>query len=350
MLLPRTRRENEIWQACNDLWAKGVPFSQLTRDAITMRLFELGYKKGSPNQIYQYRKSWADSRGIKEVSFEETPSVLSNPISRAAAFVREEILAEAEEKIMRAKKEGTEAIEEVNQKYEALGNEHQNLRIRFDELTQSYNDIKSQHFSLSDELIQERQKRAISEEKAQQAAQQLQQWQAETQRRFDEQKRFYEQQLNYVKEESQAIQLNDKKEIDALRDCLETKRQRHMVELDEKRVAYHKLEKQHEKILTTERTTQQWVTEFKQTLKRYEQEAAIQKNNSKKLATELQEKTKALLENTLTLKEAQIKEAEKKEQLQRYESNLSEAKERIERLEITLQQLSFALEKRVKRG
>lgn len=58
MDISRTRRETEVWQACDDLHARAIPFYKMTIDAITERLLELGCKKGSPNQIYQYRNSW----------------------------------------------------------------------------------------------------------------------------------------------------------------------------------------------------------------------------------------------------------------------------------------------------
>ena len=63
---PKTRRENEVWQACDDLWAVNNSTEALKGDRIRDQLVQLGYKKGSPNEIYKYRSSWKESRGISE--------------------------------------------------------------------------------------------------------------------------------------------------------------------------------------------------------------------------------------------------------------------------------------------
>ena len=60
------RREQEVWQACDDLWALFGDFGSLTGDAIRDRLVALGKSRGSPNEIYRYRKTWELSRKVKK--------------------------------------------------------------------------------------------------------------------------------------------------------------------------------------------------------------------------------------------------------------------------------------------
>lgn len=92
------RREQEVWQACDDLWAVHGDVKHLTGDAIRERLLVLGKSRGSPNEIYKYRKSWSSSRridnNIGQEHFEDT-----DPISRAVRMVHEKLLGEADEKI-----------------------------------------------------------------------------------------------------------------------------------------------------------------------------------------------------------------------------------------------------------
>jgi hypothetical protein len=93
------RREQEVWQACDDLWALHGDIKYLTGDAIRERLLTLGKSKGSPNEIYKYRKSWVLSRKIDSNSSNHEPFEDNDPISRAVKMVHEKLLGEADEKV-----------------------------------------------------------------------------------------------------------------------------------------------------------------------------------------------------------------------------------------------------------
>ena len=97
---PRTRRENEVWQACDDLWALNANLEALKGDEIRDRLLKLGYKKGSPNEIYKYRQTWKESRGVSEKALIEAGQQ-TDPISRAVSLVYEQIQQETQQKIQR---------------------------------------------------------------------------------------------------------------------------------------------------------------------------------------------------------------------------------------------------------
>lgn len=90
------RREQEVWQACDDLWALSGSLSDLTGDAIRERLLFLGKSKGSPNEIYKYRKSWEENRQIQRG---QSTTEISDPISRAVKLVHEQLLSESQAKI-----------------------------------------------------------------------------------------------------------------------------------------------------------------------------------------------------------------------------------------------------------
>lgn len=97
------RREQEVWQACDDLWAIHGNISGLTGDAIRERLVLLGKSRGSPNEIYKYRKTWEEIRAINKS--QENSSDLSDPISRAVKLVHEQLQSEANEQLQKIKEE-----------------------------------------------------------------------------------------------------------------------------------------------------------------------------------------------------------------------------------------------------
>src|SRR5688572_927231 len=95
---PRTRRESEVWQACDDLWAKSASGRTLTGDNIRDQLLKLGYKRGSPNEIYRYRTSWKESRGVSEQGeATENDTQASDPISRAVSMVYDQMRTQTSE-------------------------------------------------------------------------------------------------------------------------------------------------------------------------------------------------------------------------------------------------------------
>src|SRR5258708_7374209 len=99
MELPTRRREQEVWQACDDLWAIHGHNKTLTGDAIRDRLLALGLSKGSPNEIYKYRKTWEQSRGVFLGSPQVAQLTDDDPISRAVRVVHEKIQSEASSRL-----------------------------------------------------------------------------------------------------------------------------------------------------------------------------------------------------------------------------------------------------------
>jgi hypothetical protein len=97
MLQPKTRREMEIWSACDGLWAQSGILSAITGDAIREEVLRLGYKKGSPNEIYRYRKTWIDARQVAQLDDESETIAVPDPISRAVQMVHEQLKKESDE-------------------------------------------------------------------------------------------------------------------------------------------------------------------------------------------------------------------------------------------------------------
>lgn len=148
------RREQEVWQACDDLWALSADLVFLTGDAIRERLMALGKSRGSPNEIYKYRKTWVESRGVKDfnrVGHEDAPS---DPISRAVRLVHENLLNESNKKVELLNEEHQQELlkkdEELKLTKEAVSNlmeEYRALCQKLEETTISLNRKSAEHLS-----------------------------------------------------------------------------------------------------------------------------------------------------------------------------------------------------------
>ena len=105
-----SRREQEVWQACDLLWkeiqAKHRSINDLTGSAIKSKLVELGYKRGNQNQIYQFRSSWKKNHQIDDTHYSSPSSSLGEPLNdrleQAVASVMSLMQRETDEKITNA--------------------------------------------------------------------------------------------------------------------------------------------------------------------------------------------------------------------------------------------------------
>lgn len=88
------RKEQEVWQACDDLLAMGKNPREITGEAIGNRLRDLGFKPGSLTYRYRYRDSWMEARGLSRELSAQTPIDTSTDIiDRSAAIFRQTIEA-----------------------------------------------------------------------------------------------------------------------------------------------------------------------------------------------------------------------------------------------------------------
>lgn len=123
MQQPKTRREKEIWEACDALYAQSGASETITGELIFTQLIALGFKKGSPNEIYRYRKTWKAARGLmkKEQMIQQRQLTPHDPIARAVQMVRDELIAQA-----------NQSLDELKTAYEQklfqLETEHNNIK------------------------------------------------------------------------------------------------------------------------------------------------------------------------------------------------------------------------------
>ena len=146
---PSTRREKEVWQVCDDLWALHGEFEKLTGDLIRESLVSEGFKKGSPNEVYKYRKTWTKSRNIELASnTDEADLKNSDPISRAVGLVHEQIQNKANLELESVKKK-FESKELLNlKKIEKLEILSQKSAQNLDKLSLEHKALKQSHKKL----------------------------------------------------------------------------------------------------------------------------------------------------------------------------------------------------------
>src|SRR5690606_32743960 len=91
-----SRKEREVWQACETLWENGLSIHEVTGEKIAAQLVKLGFKKGSNTDLYRYKRTWLTEKNLQQ---ENTPreEPASDRITRAASLLREEVLAEIQE-------------------------------------------------------------------------------------------------------------------------------------------------------------------------------------------------------------------------------------------------------------
>jgi len=166
MDLPNTRRESEVWQACDDLWVKYATFSKLTGDAIRDQLVVLGYKKGSPNEIYKFRRTWKFSRGIfEEDAATQTDEVQNDPISRAVFLVYEQMQTKTKEELEKRQVEFDEQLADLQNRLELLTESHESLQVINKDQFSQITCLEEECQRLKGELFLEKNEHAILKEK-----------------------------------------------------------------------------------------------------------------------------------------------------------------------------------------
>ncbi len=104
---PSSRKEKEIWQACDQLSAEGCC---ITYQGVGERLVELGYKRGSNSDIYRYLTTWKTMKErtnlAKQVPLNtRNTDNSSDPLQQAIEQIRQDIWLEATKALNETKKE-----------------------------------------------------------------------------------------------------------------------------------------------------------------------------------------------------------------------------------------------------
>ncbi|MBY0543940.1 MAG: hypothetical protein K2Q14_00145 [Gammaproteobacteria bacterium] len=247
MTLPKTRKEQEIWQACDDLLAVGKTIREITGEAIAVRLRELKYKAGSSNERYKYRDSWMAARGLSREEQGRGVADISDPIARAATVFRdglerelrleyekkyqqlETTLAEKEEIIERKERQLQEVKNQLTESIQA----HEKLQARYQLQSENWQTLNEESISQKT-LIHQLQQQASNEKVLYQTQlEQLQQW-------AEGQKKITEQQTAHLEKTYQA-------HVSDIKEASETQRHRLIVELDAAKMEVKRFQQEQQK-------------------------------------------------------------------------------------------------------
>lgn len=161
MVYPRTRKEREVWHACDHLWEEGLPLN-MTGETIAEKLQALGYHRGSNTDIHRFKKSWMTNKGLssRDVSVTNKSRPLPDLILLAAKALREEMQAEADQEIQRIQ-------QDANEKYKVLSFELEKLQAeRARDLQTTYGKLSIDYERPEKAFSREHQERLLAKERA----------------------------------------------------------------------------------------------------------------------------------------------------------------------------------------
>ncbi len=245
MKTPKTRREHEIWRACDELVANGIPGNKVTGDAIREHLLVLGFSKGSPNEIYKYRKNWREGRGIEDEDFSQPDKgsvALTDPLMRAVEAVRTEIRAEKQVEIDNVKKDTKEQINMIQESLQESGRQLQNA-LEKNQLFGTENvELKSGISLLQIQLSEERQKATTLEQALKSSEESHKKLEQTMQNLLLELKNSHERTQETLQKQLQDTIEYYQTEINEYKERLEKHRHQAILEIDNLKTKNHQLE------------------------------------------------------------------------------------------------------------
>jgi hypothetical protein len=155
MEMATRRREQEVWQVLDDLWAMHGDAKNLTGEAIRERLVFLGKSRGSPNEIYKYKKTWVKSRGVvTESNYAQEPMV-SDPISRAVHLVHEKLQEETLEQIKELKDQYEQQAAQKDEQIDIIKQSLNKVVLEFGELECDLKRVQHEKLEVQEQLFAE---------------------------------------------------------------------------------------------------------------------------------------------------------------------------------------------------
>lgn len=206
--IPNTRKEAEVWKACDILWNENKTVSELTLDAIADQLLNMHCKRGSNSDISRFKKTWLHKNDLlgapaytqKTPSHPTiTPSPLSN-MDKAYVKWREEVEAQAQSKIetlQAAHHEEVETLKEettiLQEAHHALKEQQQTIETNYQSLQHDYQQAKATITqqtqiiqSLEHQLAEEKKSAKLAQSQVEQRLQDLQTSHQDIVKRFEQ--------------------------------------------------------------------------------------------------------------------------------------------------------------------
>jgi DNA repair exonuclease SbcCD ATPase subunit len=122
---PKTRREREVWDACNEVWhelnLQGESIVEMTGELLRNKLVELGYKRGNQSQLYDFRNSWLMANNLDEwVEPPDQKDLLTERVTQIVSYVMKELTSESDKKILEIEEKTKVQVETIQASYQQL--------------------------------------------------------------------------------------------------------------------------------------------------------------------------------------------------------------------------------------
>jgi Plasmid replication region DNA-binding N-term len=271
---PGTRRENEVWKACDDLWALHAAPNKITGDAIRDQLILLGYKKGSPNEIYKFRRSWKNSRGITSLEIGTEPvESPSDPISRAVSLVYEQIQNESQNHLEKMRQDFAENLKKSQQECSTLREAHEKLHTHQQIVDNQLLELQQQHCQLQKQLVEEKNAHALTIQRHQISEELFYQYKADFNLLQAELKNVQEKEIDFWKDKAQKALKEKEQDFLQLQETYKEQWQVFSDEVNQFRVTLRQLHEKNELLLKNYILQQEKVDQLRQELSNTQKKA-----------------------------------------------------------------------------
>jgi chromosome segregation ATPase len=270
-----TRREREVWEACDDQWSQNMPFKKMTGDIIRDHLASLGYNKGSFTEIYKYRKTWEKSRNISlQNHSEQTPPLvpLTDPINRAVQHVREEIQAEAQVEIDNIREKAQQEVTDLTSRYQVLQKSHDDLYNSFEKMKLEQEKLQQDNVSLLEETSHFEIQIGKYETRVQMQEDEYKRFQSQKESQLAELKKITQQEIDRLQQQHEKTCAQYQQDVESLKIMIEEQRHQSIITIDQLKVSCQKLEVEIEKTRAHDKALRDWNQNLQQNLHQLQKE------------------------------------------------------------------------------
>jgi chromosome segregation ATPase len=331
-----SQKRREVFEACDSLLKEGKKLSEITIEALAIRLRELGYLRGGNTPLTRYRKEWMEIQGFTKadknknlMGIKETSEGVLHATERFRQSVVEDVRKEYEEK-----------FQAVLEKQAAVEEENTNLQTTLLDLTDENSELQHQLTDISDRFSTQAQAletsqtalidlKAHFEMQAEKIVEQDTHWQ----KKYDDMCDSYKTHLDTIHAELKKQRTHHQQALHMLMDSQESQRHQWIVEKDELKTECQKTQ---EILDATKEQLTTLKTQFQQKAHECEQRETQQKAQSHAI-DDVQAQFQACQERMAALTAENKQRQENQDMLQRiYNTDVSELKQTISTLQDTL--------------
>lgn len=253
MITAQTRKEREVWHACEELYEDGIGSKGFTNELIAQKLLMLGYCRGSNTDISRFKKSWLSNKNFEpyDPNTANSISLLADPILVAAKALRTEIQSEAQGEIEKIRLTAKEKLQTFSIEVEKLKEENQKLTQERGRVQSLYETLLQENEDLKNTYLIEKQERKLIQESLKLKEAQFSEFRQMMDRQALDLKNSNDEIVTSLKDQLKIKEREHDRILSELKSQHETMRHRFIVENDTLKVALQKTAKQVETLQQT---------------------------------------------------------------------------------------------------